>query len=843
MKYLLVIAACFVACSLALMHEDEAGKRDWYWSGVGRVDNAVIISTPSLKQVVVTSAEGTVAALSTLHQGAIRWRHLLGEPQVCISSTDSSVVVMSQAGVGHVFLPTSGALVTSFRLELATGAKVKGCFIDSADHSIRTVSTQGSTAVIHKFQVDDFDAHSAPIPQYKSFTVSAPITNVKIGGQNVWIERNGTGVDVIELKGDEITTTDTKGRLDAASPAGDVLMSFFKDDSSEDAGRMLRIMTANNKVVKASERKGSSCKDCRVSLATFEDSDKKGRSAPSTGDVVVTIRERKDQFSLFVGAMKFDVLYSGSWAPRVISARQTAKKADVLLRACNGHLFFVTASFDDKTASVAWERFEGLSQAALTKLVPLPALSLAGKKNTEDLFGFNVHALIVSKQGVLYRVPVENKGEKQFVVANIAEALQKALGVDCVCGALYKDLSVDDNGVATVSAVYKGSAVNVKVEISTGIITEVSQPVKEPLFVSTSKLIAASKAVEVGKAAEEQYVYTIDSEKGRLQGFYIPKNSQTSQATWEINFGGALAAVATPSDRLQVLTVENLRIFPNTTRGEKVNEVRRKYPTQNIIAVAHLLAEEDRLVVSIIDSISGSILATVSHANVQGKVTMIIVEHVVLYHFLNAERMRFSLGVLELMEHEEVIVSDSTPTSPAQVIASFFQSQKSFDSMTARPPLVASMVLAFPGGELGAMGATTSYQGIARKHVIFAMQDGHVHAVDLRSLCFGGQSNPQKPEEVFLHVVLPSVNIISHKHSVLLPQQVTSTPTELESSAHVLVSGLDLFYSRVSAGKAFDLLNDDFNHNLLMVVCGAMGVLSLVARYFVARKSLRLVWA
>jgi hypothetical protein len=281
-------------------------------------------------------------------------------------------------------------------------------------------------------------------------------------------------------------------------------------------------------------------------------------------------------------------------------------------------------------------------------------------------------------------------------------------------------------------------------------------------------------------------------------------------------------------------------VFPNTT---KVNEVRRKYPTQNIVVVATIHREDERLVIHVVDSISGSVLATSTHPNAQGKVTVAIAEHVILFHFLNVERMRYSLGVMELFEAEDAIVLEATSVSPAQVVSSFVASQKSFSSLTSRPPVVASMVLAFPGGELSAMGVTSSYQGINRKQVVFAMADGHVHAVDLRQLIFGGQVNPQKVEEVYQHVTLPSQNIISHVHHVSNAQLVSVAPTELESSAHVVVAGLDVFYARVSSGKAFDLLNDDFNHNLLLLMCGAMGVISLVTRYLASRKALRLAWA
>lgn len=838
-----VVVALLVIAVIAvhgILHEDEVGKRDWRLAGVGRVELAAIINTPTIKQTMVSTKEGVVAALATLDKGAIRWRHILGEPQACLSANSKATVVVSQRGAGHVFNTATGVVVATFGVNLGTN-QVADCFLDSSrgKGQVHVVAFGGTTVTYESFSLNE-DIEK-PIELTNKIETSSVVTAAKLAGDvNIWIERNGTGVDVFALQGDkkhQLTKTDTMGYLGQTSPSGDAFLSFYKGETSPkdlEAGHLLRIMSAENGVVKSKDgKKGTSCQACRTGLSVVE--------STSTGDIVLTVRESDEAFFLHVASKRFTVAYHGHKAPAVLAARQTDKKAEVILRASNNHVLFVTVSLEEDVGSILWERLEGITAPAHVKIARLGAKTLASTDaSNDDVFGFNVDAILLSTYGILYRVPVAGNGQNVQVVADVSASLRKALDTTCTCGAKYLDMSINDDGIATILAQYESETVIVKVEVSTGIITFTSAPVVGATLQTTQLLLDADfKRVDGAVSSPDQYYFKVDRVAGKLSGLKIPKQSNKAIPTWEVTLGPILDVTA-PKDKLTVLTTEYLRVFPNST---KVNEVRRKYPTQNLVAVATQNTEEDAITIFVIDTITGSILASTQHQDARGPVHMIIVEHVVVYHFLNVDRMRYALGVMELFERDEVIVSDATAASPAQAVASFFVSQKTHSSLTARPPVVASMVLAFPGGALSALGVTTSYLGINRKQLVFAMASGHVHAVDLRSVCFGGQANPQKPEESFQFVMLPSQNIISHVSEVAQARLISSTPTELESSAHVIVAGLDLFYTRVSAGKAYDMVNEDFNHTGLMLVCGVMGVLSIVARFFAGRKALKNAWA
>lgn len=847
-RTLVLIAVIAAVVIQGLLHEDEVGNRDWRLAGVGRVEHAAFVNTPTTKQIMVCSKEGVVAALSTLDKGTIRWRQILGEAQVCLAANALTTVVLSKRGVGHVFDTVSGSMVTSFSVDLAGAGSpsVSDCFLDRKTNLLHVVGFAGSVVQHYAFKTDDSETtESGPVPVTRSITTTSAVTSAKLAGAvNIWIERNGTGVDVWSIDQGKLTATDTLGWLEATSAAGDAFLSFYKDGTSPkdiDAGHMLRIMSAENGIVKAIDgKKGTSCKECRTALAVMD----AAPPASATGDVVITIREDPQSFFLHVASKRFTVAYPGYYPPRVIAARQTAKKADVLLRAGNNHLLYVTVSMDETVGVISWERFEGITSPAQVRIARLDEKSLLTQSN-DDLFGFSVDTVLLSTYGTLYRVPVAAKGKEVIVVADVSAALRGALNTAYACHAQYKDMTIDDNDIATIVAEHDGLTVVMKVELLTGLFTFTSSPVPAATF-QTAQLVLDSSNKKVSMGSDDantnadQYFYRLDRANGKLLGLRMARGTHVATPTWEVSVGGGIIASAAPKDRLSVLTTEHLRVFPNAS---KINEVRRKYPTQNIVSVATQNTEDDLLTIFVVDTITGAILATTQHRDARGPVHMAIVEHVIVYHFMNVDRMRYALGVLELFERDDVVVSDATAASPAQAIASFFVSRKTFSSLTARPPVVASMVLAFPGGALSALGSTTSYLGINRKQLVFAMADGHVHTVELRAVCFGGQANPQKPEEVYQHVILPSQNIVSHVSEVAQARMVTSTPTELESSSHVVVAGLDLFYTRVSAGKAYDMLNDDFNHKGLILVCGAMGVLSIVARFMAGRKALKNAWA
>jgi hypothetical protein len=361
--------------------------------------------------------------------------------------------------------------------------------------------------------------------------------------------------------------------------------------------------------------------------------------------------------------------------------------------------------------------------------------------------------------------------------------------------------------------------------------------------------------------------FTIDEATGVLQGYSINDNGARVE-TWRVNFGNKLVAVAAGHSPFQVAVVEHLRFFPaaDTAKG---NEVRRKFPLANVAVVAYYPAataaggaapadvlDDDEasggsgsapLIVAAVDVTTGGILATAKHADVEGNIHIAVAEHMVFYHFFNARRAKYFIAVWELFEHQDIYAPESAITSPALVVTSFISKRRAFNSAASRSPLVSTQVLAFPSGAITSLGVTVSKQGIARKQVVFCLSNGRVVSTPLISLQI--TAAPATPPAGYVPGVLfiPSTNALSHKHRVHTgagPSPLVATaPTPLESTSHVLVVGTDLFYTRASSGKPFDLLNDDFNRKGLLIVCAGLLVATFVVKRFAEKKSLNLLWS
>lgn len=71
---------------------------------------------------------------------------------------------------------------------------------------------------------------------------------------------------------------------------------------------------------------------------------------------------------------------------------------------------------------------------------------------------------------------------------------------------------------------------------------------------------------------------------------------------------------------------------------------------------------------------------------------------------------------------------------------------------------------------------------------------------------------------------------------------IVAAPAVLESTAHVLVHGLDLFYTRVQPSAAFDLLAEDFPSALLLILVAAMTAGAAALRHVADKSTVKAKW-
>ena len=65
----------------------------------------------------------------------------------------------------------------------------------------------------------------------------------------------------------------------------------------------------------------------------------------------------------------------------------------------------------------------------------------------------------------------------------------------------------------------------------------------------------------------------------------------------------------------------------------------------------------------------------------------------------------------------------------------------------------------------------------------------------------------------------------------------------LESTSLVFAFGLDLFLTRATPARTFDMLGEDFNKVGLFGATTAMAIATVVSGWYVSRKELAAAWA
>ncbi|CAN7114034.1 unnamed protein product [Brassica rapa subsp. narinosa] len=75
--------------------------------------------------------------------------------------------------------------------------------------------------------------------------------------------------------------------------------------------------------------------------------------------------------------------------------------------------------------------------------------------------------------------------------------------------------------------------------------------------------------------------------------------------------------------------------------------------------------------------------------------------------------------------------------------------------------------------------------------------------------------------------VIPQ-SYVTHSLKVEGLRGIVTAPAKLESTTHVFVYGVDLFYTRLAPSKIYDSLTDDFSYALLLIT-----IVALVAAIYI----------
>lgn len=249
--------------------------------------------------------------------------------------------------------------------------------------------------------------------------------------------------------------------------------------------------------------------------------------------------------------------------------------------------------------------------------------------------------------------------------------------------------------------------------------------------------------------------------------------------------------------------------------------------------------------VNLVDTVSGRILYRHSHSNVDEdkKVSVVVSENWVIYTYVNAKTRRTEIGVLTL--HEGMIDPKgltffARPEQPT--------SFSSFDARESKP-VVLSKVYAFPKA-VTALGVTCTRQGISRQNILLASSDGALSTINkmiLETRRPVGEAKPDEKKEGLLpyRELIPESPLFSLTYNQTNEPftSIVSTTTSLESQSLVLgFGGPDLFFTRTSPTKGFDLLPETFNKILVGATTVGIVVALLVVQRMGKKKTLKQGW-
>lgn len=808
---LVCVAVMLLTClPAAAIHEDEQGLRDWIMHLVGNVQDSAAQVATNPQLLYVASEDGAVAAIAVgVHGGLnLTWRQISSATPLCVASGPQTVLTVNNAGVVTLLSPTTGSIEVTYALQtVSTTLQAAACSIDGGKAVV--VTYDGTMLKRFEFLMAS-EEQSIPVAAYAS--ASGEVSKMYVAGSVLLVNNGGESTDVLRL--DNLAKERSVAGI-ATSIAAD---SHF---TTRDAFTV-RSFPANGAADEVA------CSDCGITVV------RNAHTGESNGVVRVETEEDTLRITYPESAVTIPNVCSSITAYPLLAFEKDDGDVIVLIKTGAHNLLLVSAA-----QGLLWRRFEALANVAAAAIVePMGAL---------DHFHFNKNILLVSRFGTLYSIPIVGMGAQVDFIKDFSQELVAAMKAPSMTKVQVRELAVRDDGrTAVVYAESGAMGGHVLIDLAEHKVTSVTTC--ENAVLSTPQLeVAADLSVRGSLSHGILYTYASHAESGTIEGYSVSA-AAGARPTWVVQMPSAIVAHAAGSEPRRTDVVNTLRVYPNISGKEMVEEVRRTYPMRNVIAVAHYEPSEEELpslVITAIDVVTGSVLATTRHANVEGDVKMVIVEHAIVYYYLDAKKMRYCFGVWELFEDENSpVVSKTAGATIPQIIASFFvNTKREFSSRATRPPAVVVSTLGSFGGPLADMGVTTSYNAISRKSLVLAYATGRVVVVELRLLLAGNQIPlPGEKGRQMSHLLLPSFSFASHKYRVAFPRKITTEPTLLESSCHVVVSGLDLFYVRSSSGKPFDLLNSDFNKPLLITLVCSFAVLSVMVRYFVNRKALNLAW-
>lgn len=884
LKCILLVIICLLVEFSFSLYEDQVGKFDWKLSYIGRAKFAHI----DAKRVIVATEENVIAALH-LKTGQILWRQILEDPQqesMVYLHVDREIVTISGSKNSWYVRGwdlNSGILVFEYMVYVEQDSRVYWAV--KGDTLYQVVPVLGSHIEVSPFVL-------------QTGSVSSPKTRISAPWA-LELSRCAQAKEYFAC----ISSDDSLGNLyyvDVTSESSTIYNQplsglvgtvDFKIEIAELRHPKPSVLLITDNVAFVVTLEGQSATVLPQALTPNLFAVSNGQETlllqlkinPENPEKLLRIVTQKSHD--LSNRNEVEIQYPlGLGAPYTIAANCKGVVCDLLLSSSDSALTLIRIP----EAKVLWTREEALSHVVAAELLELPVsdldasierefkasgdvlsmlylrLASQARQLSSLFFGgqllsqrsglvrdeFGLHKLIVVATSVgklfgidtltgsivwSYRLPhvvpfsVTNSGMLLFVQRT---ARYSPLLAQCIL------LAKDDhtgNGVLFRFDPISGHSetgierLNYKIKQAILLPYEDKDHTKAVVVLSEDNQIYVYPQSAIGilhEHAKTTYLFAADLATGELQGFGFahstPQEPKLS-LNWNLKLGAAKLvglSVRPPHERVH----SQGRVLPDRS-------VYYKYINPNIIALATMADDpihKHVLTVNLVDGITGLVLYSANHKRVKGPIHLLHSENWVVYSYFNERFRRTEIAALELYEGR--IQSNST------VFSSYAISQL---------PVAETQAYILPGVPL-TMTTTITERGITSKFILVALTNGIVTEIPwafiqprLPDVACGPEESciPYMPE-----IPLPPEAAANYNQSLLRVRGIEVAPARLESTSHVLVHGLDLFYTRVAPSKTFDVLKEDFDHKLIVLVLSGLIIASYVTKKLASRKALRQAW-
>ncbi|KAI1328742.1 DUF1620-domain-containing protein [Xylariaceae sp. FL0255] len=472
-----------------------------------------------------------------------------------------------------------------------------------------------------------------------------------------------------------------------------------------------------------------------------------------------------------------------------------------------------------------------------------------------DSFGFNKLIVLATKRGKLYGLDAGNHGQIIWSKKSSETSSGNILDVK----AIYAD---NDKGVVTVrGAEGESIVVNSTSGITMG--TGSAPPSSPSIHIDGAVLVDSDAGPWLlpiesnGKLADvlsgwapKQTIVTRTGEN-EIQGLSFEKNGEMASPVQVWGFsplaGQRIVSIATRSQHDPIASIG--RVLGDRT-------VKYKYLNPNTVVVAAVDDKKSVLSVSLLDTVSGQVLASSVFEGVDSNkdIDCAIAENWFVCTYYGQYQVRdsedqnlkgYQVVVFDLYESE--LANDRGVLGDAET----FSSLDPVDTPTgpALPSVVSKTYVL--SGPITSLAVTQTRQGITVRQLLAYFPEAHSILGIPRMLLeprrpVGRDPTPQELEEGLSRYValieLDSRLAITHVRDVIGVKDIITAPTILESTCLVFAYGIDIFGTRVAPSQTFDLLGKGFNKTTLLATVFALLVGVMGVGPMVRKKQINMRW-